>query len=75
MRDAWISTFKEMELHTKPTPVRASNAFKRQMGYLDEDELELPEDGNDRQLYVAKCINGFIRNNASANAACNAQSN
>lgn len=75
MREAWISTFKEMEDHTKPVPApKQRNTFRRQMGMDADDEEEFFSDADsDKRLYIARCINGFVRNNCSANAACNAQ--
>ena len=75
MYDVWIKTFKEMEDHTKPTPAREQPmSVRKQFGYRDEDEEAEDDDADgDRRKYMAKCVNGFIRNNATANAACNAQ--
>ena len=76
MHEAWVTTFKEMKDHTKLTPIpRSRNTFRAQMGIKDEDDEEefFSEEDKDRKLYKAVCINGFVRNNASANAACNAQ--
>lgn len=74
MREAWLSTFKEMSRHMNPE-VAVSNMPLRHFGMRDDEDEneELDGDEKPRQLFIARCINGFVRNRASRNAACNAQ--
>lgn len=73
MRDAWIATFSEMQRHMQPKPIPPSDKIRRKYGFVpdDDDELEDPDQG--RQLFIAHCIDGFTRNRASRNAALNVQ--
>jgi hypothetical protein len=73
MRDAWISTFKEMKFHMKPEKLRNSTGFGNQFGFRDDEEEYIDPSEQDRQLYRAKLINGMVRNRCSFNAACNMQ--
>ena len=74
LREMWINTFKEMELHKNPERIKEPAKCMRQYALPDgpdADESELPDE-EDRNVYFAKVINGFTRTHCSFNAACNA---
>lgn len=71
MWDAWRGTFVEMGRHMQPELAKEKPTIGRQFGFDDDEEAEGGED--DGRRYVARCINGFVRNRATKTAACNAQ--
>lgn len=76
MRNAWISTFTEMQQHMQPEQIYETSLMRSQLG-MDGDEDEDEDDKgfifSDRCVYRAQSINGMVRNRSTKNAACNFQ--
>lgn len=72
MRDAWISTFREMRYHMQPEKLPNKSWIKQTYGYVEED-AEPDDSANEGQQYIAKCITGFVRTRCTKNAAENCQ--
>ena len=73
MREAWISTFKEMQFHMNPPRATSTMASEVAYGLERHQEDEEPEEDDGLHEYMAILPCGQIRNRCSFNASCNSQ--
>lgn len=77
--NCWLSTFPEMKYHFNSRQPLKKDPYERyginvEAGETVDDELDndpFKDKRKNRQLFRAKTITGFVRNRATANAACN----
>ena len=75
MREAWISTFKEMQFHMNPLKAKSIKASEVAYGlerHQEDEDVEEEDDGRREYMAILPC--GQVRNRCSFNAAANSQS-